>query len=648
MGYVTSLGQLVHYNFTLPSASTVYFDSQTDNSNFYWSLTGASGTMVSSRPFTSSDANRGNPIVNLPAGTYQLTVGASGAATGAFNFRLLNVNTTTTLTPGTPVSVTLNPGNATNAYSFTATAGERVFFDAQGNIGGSIYIHVFDPLGRDLYGAIYAGSLPSFGVRTLALAGTYTVLVDADVYYDPDLSQVTFNVIPVVDKSATLTLGTAVTGSIDTPGQASNYTFTVASQTRAYFDSLTNDSNLVWTLTGPSGTLISSRSFTNSDSYDQGSVELDLAPGNYTLSVTRVNDSTGAFSFNLLDFAQATALAANTPTPVSLPAMTTRLYSFGGNVGDRVELFSSVVSGDVAWRLIDPNGQQVFGPQWLGSEPAAITLTSTGTYTLAIEGRIYTNSPISATLKLIPVGVPGINGAVTAQVPAVQSTPVDLGYFAAGTYHIAGAGVASLVSNANDPNSLLFNPDGTPEVPVTRSGWAYLNQSRSPLAKPVGSIHGPGGSTTNLGALMGTLTASPSSPAAFFTIGSGTDIVLATARHISALINDTYYPDNQYGYEVTVTPVAVASGATTQTFDSPGIPYSLSTYGGQAATIGNDGSGNFLRLTSASTTNQNNVADFSSTTTWPHGSVQVDFDFRITPGTTRGLGIGAVLLDTPT
>src|SRR5258708_8767517 len=134
-----------------------------------------------------------------------------------------------------------------------------------------------------------------------------------------------------------------------------------------------------------------------------------------------------------------------------------------------------------------------------------------------MEGRIYTNSPISATLKLIPVGVPGINGAVTAQVPAVQSTPVDLGYFAAGTYHIAGAGVASLVSNANDPNSLLFNPDGTPEVPVTRSGWTYLNPSPSPLNKPDANIYHPPATTTNLGALMGTLTASPSSPAAFVT-----------------------------------------------------------------------------------------------------------------------------------
>jgi len=281
----------------------------------------------------------------LPAGNYQLTVGADGATTGFYNFRLLNIDTATPLTPGTPVAVTLNPGNSTSAYNFTATAGEQVYFDQTG-VNGSVYVRIIDPTGRDLYGVINAGSLPSFGVQTLTLAGTYTVLIDADVYYDPDISTITFNVQPVVNTTAAMTLGTAVTGAITEPGQTANYTFTLASATSAYFDPLTDNSNLNWTLTGPNGVVIANRSFTNSDSYDQSSVDLQLAAGAYTLSVQSVNDTTGAFSFNLLNFANATPLVYNTPTAVSLPVLTSQLYSFSGNAGDRIELLASAIAGD--------------------------------------------------------------------------------------------------------------------------------------------------------------------------------------------------------------------------------------------------------------------------------------------------------------
>jgi hypothetical protein len=647
-GEITSPGQQVNYNFTVTTAGQYYFDSLIDNSSFYWSLTGPQGAVVSGRNFTASDANRGSPLLNLQPGSYVLTVYASGATTGYFNLRLLPLTTTQTLTPGTPSTITLNPGAEAQLYTFTATAGEQVYFDQTGQTGGNILVRIIDPLGHDLYGAVDYNSLPSFGVQTLAVAGTYTVLFDSDVYYQPNRSTIVFNVQPVVNKTATLALGTAVSGSIDTAGQMTTYTFNIATATTAYFDSLTNNGNLTWTLSGPNGTLVSARAFTNSDSYDQSNVALPLAIGAYTLTVRASNDSTGAFAFNLLDFAAATALAANTPTSVSLPALTSQLYSFSGTVGERVQLLSTVVSGDVTWRLLDPNGNVVFGVQSLTTEPPVVTLAYAGNYTLAIEGRIYTDSPITATLELIPLSVPAINGAVLVSVPANQSTPVDLGYFAAGTYKVSGSGIASLVSSFNDPNAILVNADGSPEVPVTRPGFGNLNPSGSPLDVPDGNIYGPGGSTINLGAVMGTLTANPTSPSDYFTIGEGTTVVLAAAGHIYAQVNDTAYGDNNYGFAVAVTPATVATGATVQTFAAAGLPYSLSTYGGTPATVVTDATGTFLRLTSAATSSQSNVVDFSSTATGPSGSVQAGFDFRITPGTTGGLGIGAVLLNGPT
>ena len=68
----------------------MYFDSLTNNSNLNWTLVGPAGTAVSNRSFSGSDGLNlsGNPVLNLVAGTYQLTVAASGSTTGAYQFRL--------------------------------------------------------------------------------------------------------------------------------------------------------------------------------------------------------------------------------------------------------------------------------------------------------------------------------------------------------------------------------------------------------------------------------------------------------------------------------------------------------------------------------------------------------------------------------
>jgi hypothetical protein len=412
-GQITSPGQQAIYTFTLAADRQLYFDALLADSNLYWTLSGPGGTIVSGRQFTSSDANRGSPLLSLAAGTYQLTINFGGAETGFYNFRLLDFSAATPITLGTPVNVLLNPGNAANIYKFNATAGERVYFDQLAD-NGNAYFRVIDPLGRDLYGAIWHDSLPGFGIRTLSLDGTYTIIVDSDVYYDPDRTSFTFNVSQVIDKTAAMTSGTAVQGTIDVPGQAANYTFTVASPTRAFFDSLTNNSGFYWTITGPNGTVISGRQFQNADSYDfGGSNELDLAPGDYTVTITGYQDTTGAFSFNLLDGGAATALTLGTPVTTTQTAQTTRLYSFTANQLDRVQLSSSNVSGDVSWRLLDPLGRVVFGPTYLGNSQGIITLPLSGTYLLEIEGRIYTGTPISYTLNVSQVAQPASGGATT-------------------------------------------------------------------------------------------------------------------------------------------------------------------------------------------------------------------------------------------
>ena len=99
-----------------------------------------------------------------------------------------------------------------------------------------------------------------------------------------------------------------VNDAIAQTGQQKSYTFNLAGASQLYFDSLTNDGNLTWKLVGPQGTEVSSRSFTASDlSGIASNPVLNLAAGNYTLTVSANADHLGSYSFRLANLASATS-----------------------------------------------------------------------------------------------------------------------------------------------------------------------------------------------------------------------------------------------------------------------------------------------------------------------------------------------------
>src|SRR4029450_8829707 len=111
-----------------------------------------------------------------------------------------------------------------------------------------------------------------------------------------------------------------IQGSIDVPGEVDQYTFTVADPKRIYFDAETNDSQMQWSLIGPRGTEIGTRSFTGSDAgaFSSGSPVLDVVSGDYTLSIKGGGDHTGSYQFRLIDLANATGITAGSTVSGSL------------------------------------------------------------------------------------------------------------------------------------------------------------------------------------------------------------------------------------------------------------------------------------------------------------------------------------------
>ena len=409
-------GQQDHYTFTLASDTLVAFDARSSRSDVRWTLQGPTGPVFDNfRGFTNSDSgNLTNAVLPLTAGSYTLTIDGVNDASGQYDFNLLDLTSTapgntTTITPGTDVSGSVTPANATAAYTFTANAGDEYYFDAitRSGFGGTTllqpYWRLVDPFGRDVFNTPLSADVS----LDLEFTGTYTLLFEGRAADSGAQGDFTFNAQPVTDDTiattlAALTSGGGVSGAIDHAGQQDHYTFTVTADTRVVFDSMTTNPNLRWSLTGPRGQLVTDRTITQSDSGSfPGDVAIDLVPGDYTLTVDAVFDRTDVYSFRFLDITPGTGANTTTMTPgVTVngsvaPANGTAAYTFTANAGDAFYFDYLSRSGFGAtpyWRLIDPHGRNVFHSLFWFSSFASydheLTLTHDGDYTLLIEGRV--------------------------------------------------------------------------------------------------------------------------------------------------------------------------------------------------------------------------------------------------------------------
>ena len=149
------------------------------------------------------------------------------------------------------------------------------------------------------------------------------------------------------------------------------------------------------------------------------------------------------------------------------------------------------------------------------------------------------------------------SNSVMASVPGnINTTPLDLGSFAAGTYHLVGAGLVDL----DGTGRFVIRPDGTPDAPVNVAGYESFNPTGTFIVE---GNYGPAGANAKIGALIGTLNSnaamvnnpSASQQADWFQIGYGTVITLASAGHLYAAVNDTYPWNNTGAFRLTVTAV---------------------------------------------------------------------------------------------
>ncbi len=215
-GSIDVPGETDQYGFTLPQNARIVFDSVTNNPNLNWSLSGPTGALVDSRPFSASDGTAANSVLDLTAGDYTLTVDAPADITGAYTFRLIDPLKAQEIVPGTVVSGQLDPANTTNVYRFSATTGERFYFDFKSLSGGTVNWRLLDPNGGSVFGLI---PISQEGEYTANFDGSYTLVIEGAMANTGVVSY-SFNAQKIVDDVKPLVPGASQgTGPQWTSGQ---------------------------------------------------------------------------------------------------------------------------------------------------------------------------------------------------------------------------------------------------------------------------------------------------------------------------------------------------------------------------------------------------------------------------------------------
>jgi hypothetical protein len=437
------------YTFTGNIGQRLIYDPLENSSNdLFAELVDPSGHVV----FNVNSVSDTNPVTLTLAGTYELIISAQGGpGTGPFSFRLLDASAGSPVPitlPPTPVIVNQPAGFMTDAYTVSANAGDRLFFQSLSVSSTNASWLLFDPANSQVAGANISGNFEA----TLTTAGTYILLVQN---FGSNPLSYSFQVNKEAAPSTPLTFGATTNGTIANAGDLHIYTFTGTIGQRLYFDALENTSSgLDAELFDQNGHPI----FNIDSTSDQGPFTITEA-GPYRLIVSAEGGATtGNFSFRLLDAsAVATKLAfgqepTNTATgqPIS-PAVTVLVEDQFGNV------------------MTSDNTDQI--TMAIGINPGGSTLS--GTLTVAVHGGIATFSDLSLNNQgkgyTLVASAAGLTGATSNTFDVVQGLgpPTHLVFGQQPTNSTAGQSISPAVTVfVEDASNSIVVTDQTDQVTI--------------------------------------------------------------------------------------------------------------------------------------------------------------------------------------
>jgi RHS repeat-associated protein len=414
--------------------------------------------------------------VTLPStATYRVVADPQFADSGQLTLTAYDASdATTSVTPsatGTDARLSTTAPGQNMAFTFSATAGQRIAFKEAYATGVDHYLSLKKPDGSALWGQTFInGGWGSYSVdkTTLPVSGTYTIYVDPTSSLTSSSTTVTVYDVPA-DVTGTLTpsqAGDSVTPTT-TPGQNAVYTISGTAGQRV---SLTAASSTYpnlpkLSIVKPDGSnLVSPTSTSFVDAVSLPS------SGTYRVVVDPQNLDAGQVRITAYDAADATM--AVTPSAsggagdLSTVAPGQNMaFTFTGTAGQVIalrELFPTTVNHYLSIRK--PDGSNLWGPTsilggWASYWVDKTTLPVSGTYTIyADPNGSVTSTSNSITLHDVPADVSGTM-SIGGPTLSFTTTPAQNGSFtfsspANKTIHLSFSNVTETA------NWTLKNPSG--------------------------------------------------------------------------------------------------------------------------------------------------------------------------------------------
>jgi hypothetical protein len=387
------------------------------------SMVGPTGATVLSPTYFGTSGGFVDTKTLQVTGAYTILLDPQGTATGGATVTLYDVppDALGSIEPGgDPVTATTTVPGQNARLTFAGVAGRQVSVRLTevtiGSSGSSsARISILKPDGSTLVGATAFGTNGGFvDAKTLPVSGLYTILLDPQSNAVGSVTVTLYDVPP--DATATIVPGGAPV-SVETtgPGQDAYLSFDGVAGRRVSFK-LTNVtigssccSSAKASLLRPDGTVLISPAYFGTNG---GFVDAKTLPvtGKYRIFLDPQSAATGSATVALYDVppdATGWVAVGGAATTVSLgtPGQNARL-TFTGTASQRVTLRLTGVSigtsccSSALVSVLNPSGTTLLAPTYFGTngKTAALTLGSTGTYTIVIDPQSSATGSVSVSL----------------------------------------------------------------------------------------------------------------------------------------------------------------------------------------------------------------------------------------------------------
>jgi RHS repeat-associated protein len=364
------------YRFNGTALQYLYFDSINGASTNTWTLYGPGGQQLA------RNESKDFEIALPSAGQYLLALQGKDGSSADYQFRVVTpVQTTTSISLGSTISGSISEAGEQDIYTFSGTAGRRLFFDSI--TIGQESIKLLSPSGLEIFNPFDSKYKELF---TLTESGTYRIIVDAPG--ETTTPQYSFRVLEA-DFVSSLTSGSRQNVTVGA-NQTQLYRFSGTALQNLYLENNYTGAQSTWTLYGPGNQII-----TNADSGVDKELSL-AASGTYILALNGAASGPTNYQFQAVATSTSpTSLTVGSTYSTSISVMGEQdTYTFTGSVGQRM-FFDSLTGIDgIGVKIYSPTDAIIYNRKTTEQlEP--FTLNEAGTYRVVIDGEARTTGNYS-------------------------------------------------------------------------------------------------------------------------------------------------------------------------------------------------------------------------------------------------------------